>query len=81
MALNPYEFPHSIHVLRASAHMLDIDPSKWIITVPYDDWWRLWTEIDRRYSYKAVGYDGRGIAPTQFQFMGITFKAASESDN
>lgn len=52
-----------------------IDPSKIVISLPHEDWWKLGCSLERQYRGILV-FDGRGHEPREFKYNGITFKAA-----
>lgn len=61
------------HQLCAALHMDGIDPAAIEISLPFEAWWRMHTRIEQLY-FGLLRFDGRGAPPTQFQFMGITYK-------
>lgn len=62
-----------MHALGASLHAELIDPGSVRIVLPFDDWWKLWCALDRKYRW-IMKFDGRGDRPTQFKYMGFTFE-------
>jgi hypothetical protein len=61
------------HQLCAALHADFIDPSDIEVHLPYDAWWRLMSKAEQ-YCFGSIPYDGRGILPEQFKFMGITYR-------
>jgi hypothetical protein len=68
-----YEFPQCMHALAAGLHRENINPGKMIITLPFDDWWRLQCAIERKYEH-IMTHDGRGALADKFHYMGFTFQ-------
>ena len=68
------EFPECMHVLAVALHMEGVDPSTMTISMPYDSWFALWCSIDRKFR-GFMTYDGRGLTPLSFKYMGVTFKS------
>ena len=64
-----------MHQFSAAMHMEFIDPSKIVISLPHEDWWKLGCSLERQYRGILV-FDGRGHEPREFKYNGITFKAA-----
>lgn len=69
-----YEFPNCMHALNAGLHRLNIDPGTVEIVLPHDEWWRLWCALESRYR-GLMSYEGRGLTPDSFRYMGFTFRA------
>jgi hypothetical protein len=67
-----YKFPTCIHVLSAALHRENVDPKKIVITMPFDEWWRLSCALQRK---DLCYFDGRGNLGDHFMYLGITFKA------
>jgi len=62
------------HQLCAALHMDGIDPAAIEISLPFDAWWRMYCRIEQLHR-GLQPYDGRSYPPTQFQYMGINYKA------
>jgi hypothetical protein len=75
--VNEYSIEHASHRLCAALHMVNVDPADIEISLPYDAWWRLWTILESRHR-GLMNFDGRGIKPGAFQYMGVTYSAKSE---
>ncbi len=67
-----YEFPTCLHYLSAALHMEAVDPSKVTVSMPREDWWRLYNALDRR-MIGFLKFDGRGSTPVEFKYMGFRF--------
>ena len=72
-----YEFPNCMHALGAALHRENIDPAVVEISLPHDEWWRLWCALDRKFKGRKfkglMAFDGRSIVPTEFQYLGFKF--------
>jgi len=76
--INYYEFPNCMHAFSAALHMHNIDPGKVEISLPFDEWWRLWCVLESKFR-GMMRFDGRSAdhtPPTSFQYMGIKFSVA-----
>lgn len=71
--MSDFEFPNCMHQMSAALHMQRIDPASVTITMPREDWWRLWCVLDSKYR-NLMTFDGRGAVPESFRYMGFTFK-------
>ena len=67
-----YEFPNCMHALGDALHRENIDPAVVKITLPHDEWWRLWNAIERKFRGMML-FDGRTLVPTEFQYLGFKF--------
>lgn len=72
---DPDQFPNCMHALAAALHRQRIDPHVVTITLPYPQWWSLWSDLDRRFN-GFMTFDGRGAVPAEFHYLGFTFKPA-----
>ena len=70
--IDHYEFPYCMHALSAGLHRENIDPGVIEISLPFDEWWRLWLAIERKFK-GMMKFDGRATMPAQFQYMGFKF--------
>jgi hypothetical protein len=61
------------HRLCAALHMDGIDPTDIEVHLPHDAWWRLWMRIEQLYRGQMT-YDGRGMIPENFKYMGVTYR-------
>ena len=62
------------HKLCAALHMEGIDPAGIEILLPEAAWWRMWNRIEQKHR-GLMPFDGRGIRPSQFQYMGVVYRA------
>jgi hypothetical protein len=69
-----YEFPYCMHALAAAMHRENINPGAMEIALPFDEWWRLWNVLERKFR-GMMRFDGRGdcLNPAEFQYMGFKF--------
>jgi hypothetical protein len=74
--INKFEFPECMHALSAAPHMEFIEPQKVVISMPFDDWWKLHNSLQRKFRDLMLdqAYDGRGALRREFQYMGFTFR-------
>jgi hypothetical protein len=70
--INYYEFPYCMHAMAAALHLLNVDPAEMRISLPFDEWWKLWCALERKYR-GLMRFDGRGRPADEFQYMGVTF--------
>lgn len=75
MMAEDYDFPNCMHVLSAAMHRHNINPESVEITLPKDEWWRLWSALEAKFS-GIMMLDGRVLQPCEFRYMGFTFKVA-----
>jgi len=68
-----YTFPNCMHALASAMHRHNINPAAMTITLPYDEWWRLWCALEARFRGMMI-FDGRGSRPSEFSYMGFKFK-------
>lgn len=47
------------------------------VTLPHDEWWRLYCALDRELGH-MVRFDGRGLPPIDFKFLGVVYKVRTE---
>lgn len=69
-----FDFPNCMHAMSAALHRISINPDKVEITLPHDDWWRLWHRLEHVHR-GMMTFDGRGKLADRFRYMGFTFKA------
>lgn len=68
-----YEFPYCLHAFGAALHRENVDPGVIEIALPFDDWWKLWNAIERKFR-GLMRFDGKeGTMPASFQYMGFKF--------
>lgn len=72
-----YYFPDCMHVFAAGMHMQRIDPGKMVITLPWDDWWRLMCQLESQFGGISQ-YAGVGPSPVEFKYYGFTFRPADD---
>jgi hypothetical protein len=68
-----YSIQRASHRLCAALHMEGIDPSEIEIWLPKDAWWRLWMRLEQLHR-GLMPFDGRGLVPDQFKYMGVTYR-------
>jgi len=68
-----------MHALAAAMHRNNIAPAGMKISLPRDEWWKLWCALERKFR-GIMPYDGRtsGTAMEKFQYMGFTFVSDDE---
>lgn len=80
MTVSNYRFPECMHALAAAMHIEGIDPSDMVIMLPKRKWWDLWIMLDTKYR-SQITFDGRGLEPELFRYMGFTFRPINGKDN
>lgn len=75
--MSKYDFPECMHAMAAAMHMESIDPHGVTISLPRDEWWKLYCSLERRFR-GLMAYDGRRfpMAADEFRYMGFLFKVA-----
>ena len=71
-----YSFPECLHVLGAAMHMAHVSPRDVEIILPFDDWWKLYCALQRKFPRLAeFQFSGRGARPDHFMYDGFRFVA------
>lgn len=73
MSESKHDFPNCLHSLAAAMHMQQIDPRVVEITLPFDEWWKLYCVIEARFRGLLPPFDGRQNLDC-FRYMGFEFK-------
>lgn len=69
-----FNFPDALFPLSAAFALNHIPIDKIEITLPFNHWWDLWNEIDRKQP-GLMNYCGFEQMPGSFQYMGFKFTA------
>jgi hypothetical protein len=78
MPRDDFEFPTCMHRLAAGMHMQGIDPQEVTITLPHPKWWALYSALERKMQ-GFMPFDGRGMRPMEFRYMGFRFVPATST--
>jgi hypothetical protein len=68
-----FQFPICLHPISAALHMLGVNPGEMVIELPFEAWWAVRCEMDRKFPGVHT-FDGRGDLSDTFQVMGVKFR-------
>jgi hypothetical protein len=68
-------FPNCMHALAAALLCENVDPKVITITLPKDDWWRLWEAVENKHGLgkMRMRFDSDTLLPREFTFRDFKF--------
>ncbi len=67
-----YEFPDCMHALSAALRLNNVDPEAVTISLPFDEWQRLYSALERKFR-GLTAYDAAQPGGVSFKYMGFRF--------